>query len=91
MKYLFAFLFLLAAAPALADEGPVYGPRLEGFDYPFPVSLFRFTSQGEAMEMAYMDVRPARPNGRTVALLHGKNGAIRARNTYGHDPSRGRG
>jgi pimeloyl-ACP methyl ester carboxylesterase len=73
MKRLFAFLFLLVASPALADEGPAYGPRLEGFDYPFPVSQFRFTSQGEAMEMAYMDVRPTRPNGRTVALLHGKN------------------
>ena len=73
MKRLFALLFLVAAQPALADEGPAYGARLEGFDYPFPVSLFRFTSQGEAMEMAYMDVKPARPNGRTVALLHGKN------------------
>jgi pimeloyl-ACP methyl ester carboxylesterase len=74
MKKLFAFLLLLAAvAPALADEGPAYGPRLEGFNYPYPVTLYRFTSQGEAMEMAYMDVKPARPNGRIVALLHGKN------------------
>jgi len=73
MKRLLAVLFLAVAQPVLADEGPVYGPRLEGFDYPFPVSLFRFTSQGEAMEMAYMDIKPARPNGRTVALLHGKN------------------
>ena len=28
---------------------------------------------------------------RSEALLHGKNGAIRARNTYGHDPSRSKG
>jgi hypothetical protein len=73
MKQLLALLFLLAAAPALADDGPAYGPRLEGFDYPFAVSMFKFTSQGEAMEMAYMDVKPSRPNGRMVALLHGKN------------------
>lgn len=73
MKLIAVLALLLAAQPALADEGPAYGPRLEGFDYPFSVSRFRFTSQGEAMEMAYMDVRPARPNGRTVALLHGKN------------------
>ena len=73
MKHLLSILFLLATAPAFADEGTAYGPRLEGFDYPFPVNLYHFTSQGEAMEMAYMDVKPVRPNGRTVALLHGKN------------------
>ncbi|SJZ80915.1 Pimeloyl-ACP methyl ester carboxylesterase [Enhydrobacter aerosaccus] len=53
--------------------GPAYGPELEGFDYPFPVSHFPFSSQGEKLEMAYMDVRPDHPNGRTVVLLHGKN------------------
>jgi pimeloyl-ACP methyl ester carboxylesterase len=37
------------------------------------VSHFRFASQGETLEMAYMDVRPRAPNGRTVVLLHGKN------------------
>jgi pimeloyl-ACP methyl ester carboxylesterase len=73
MKHVLASLLLLTATPAFAQEGPVYGARLEGFDYPYPTSLFRFASQGEAMEMAYMDVKPARPNGRTVALLHGKN------------------
>jgi pimeloyl-ACP methyl ester carboxylesterase len=60
--------------PALAAEDePAYGPRLEGFEYPRPVAYFSFTSQGEAMEMAYMDVQPAAPNGRAVVLLHGKN------------------
>ena len=56
-----------------ADPGPVYGARLEGFDYPWPVALYRFQSQGQALEMAYMDVKPARPNGRVAILLHGKN------------------
>ena len=32
---------------------------LEGYDYPFPVQHYRFTSQGVAMDMAYMDVKPA--------------------------------
>ena len=62
--------FALATA---ADDGPAYGPELEGFDYPWPVSSFPFTSQGEAMHMAYMDVAPPAPNGRTAVLLHGKN------------------
>jgi pimeloyl-ACP methyl ester carboxylesterase len=46
---------------------------LEGFAYPWPVAQYQFRSQGQALEMAYMDVRPARPNGRVALLLHGKN------------------
>lgn len=55
------------------DPGPIYGPRLEGFAYPWPVSLYRFRSQRQDLEMAYMDVKPAQPNGRVAVLLHGKN------------------
>lgn len=71
----FALLFLATAAmaDAPADNGPVYGPQLEGYTYPFPVQHYRFQSQGVAMDMAYMDVKPARPNGHVVLLLHGKN------------------
>jgi pimeloyl-ACP methyl ester carboxylesterase len=56
-----------------ADPGPVYGARLEGFDYPRPVAIYGFQSQGQMLEMAYLDVMPATPNGRTAVLLHGKN------------------
>jgi pimeloyl-ACP methyl ester carboxylesterase len=63
---------LISAAPA-ADVGQRYGPRLEGFEYPWPVSRFSFTSQGETLEMAYMDVKAAAPNGKVAVLLHGKN------------------
>ncbi len=62
-----------AAAQGTVADGPAYGPELQGFDYPFPVQHFAFTSQGEALQMAFMDVRPAQPNGRTAVLLHGKN------------------
>ncbi|MGF6771061.1 pimeloyl-ACP methyl ester carboxylesterase [Paraburkholderia sp. GAS199] len=65
-----------AAAPigqAADNAGPAYGPELEGFDYPAPVGQYTFTSQGVALHMAYMDVKPAHPNGRTAVLLHGKN------------------
>jgi pimeloyl-ACP methyl ester carboxylesterase len=68
-----AFILLALAAPAVADDGPAYGPMLEGYDYPHSVSHYRFTSQGAAMDMAYMDVAAAKPNGRTIVLLHGKN------------------
>ncbi|TAM02229.1 MAG: alpha/beta hydrolase [Paraburkholderia sp.] len=58
---------------AVADDGPAYGPELEGFSYPHTVHDFAFTSQGQSLHMAYMDVEPTKPNGRTVVLLHGKN------------------
>ncbi|MFC5428321.1 alpha/beta fold hydrolase [Paraburkholderia denitrificans] len=57
----------------VADDGPAYGPELEGFSYPHTVQEFAFTSQGQSLQMAYMDVQPTKPNGRTVVLLHGKN------------------
>ncbi|HVV27534.1 MAG TPA: alpha/beta hydrolase [Rhizomicrobium sp.] len=92
MKRALAVLILYAfAGPAGADEGPVYGPQLEGYSYPFAVRHYRFTSQGTAMDMAYMDVTAAKPNGETVVLLHGKNfcaatweGTIRALSEAGY-------
>jgi pimeloyl-ACP methyl ester carboxylesterase len=53
--------------PAAAD------PVLAGFNYPHPVHQHEFTSQGQRLSMAYMDVQPAQPSGRTIVLLHGKN------------------
>jgi pimeloyl-ACP methyl ester carboxylesterase len=63
----------LATPPAPPTPEAVYGPELEGFDYPFPVQLFEFMSQGTKLHMAFMDVAPKAPNGRTVVLFHGKN------------------
>ncbi|MCC8391060.1 alpha/beta hydrolase [Paraburkholderia sp. MMS20-SJTR3] len=62
-----------SATTAADDSGPAYGPELQGFNYPAPVERFTFTSQGVPLQMAYMDVKPAHANGRTVVLLHGKN------------------
>ena len=58
---------------AAAQSVPSYGSELEGFEYPFPVKTYALTSQGKALQMRYMDVAPATPNGRTVVLMHGKN------------------
>lgn len=49
------------------------GIRLENFQHPFPVHIFKFSSQKQSLEMAYMDVQPTNANGETVVLLHGKN------------------
>ena len=58
-----------------ADTAPrePYGIALEGFAYPYPVHLLPVVNDGEQLSMAYMDVTPAQPNGRTVVLLHGRN------------------
>lgn len=49
-------------------------PMLAGFDYPYPVKRYEFTSQRQPLSMAYMDVAPAgEANGKAVVLLHGKN------------------
>ena len=65
-------LLLLLGLQSIAWVRPLDG-RLTGYDYPFPVQTLELTSQQQRLEMAYMDVRPARPNGQTVVLLHGKN------------------
>jgi len=69
-------LLLAALQPthaASSDSPPTYGPELEGFEYPWPVSRFRFISQGVDLAMAYMDVKPTTPNGETAVVFHGKN------------------
>jgi pimeloyl-ACP methyl ester carboxylesterase len=77
-RQLAATLFgaLVTFTPALAADAPrePYGIDLEGFAYPYPVSLFPVVNDGEQLKMAYVDVgASAQPNGRTVVLLHGRN------------------
>src|SRR5258706_4769226 len=64
--------FTTANAAEPAPREP-YGIGLEGFVYPYPVNMLPLTNDGEQVRMAYMDVAPAQPNGRTVVLLHGRN------------------
>ncbi|WP_234110699.1 MULTISPECIES: alpha/beta fold hydrolase [Chryseobacterium] len=54
--------------------------RLEPLDaelstvtYPFPVTFKNIKNQGQDLKMAYMNVKPKKPNGKTILLLHGKN------------------
>jgi pimeloyl-ACP methyl ester carboxylesterase len=68
------------------DNGP-FPADLNGsnFTYPHPVKLYRFVSQGQDLEMAFMDVAPKHVKGgkgkgnnhgsatKTAVLLHGKN------------------
>ena len=68
----------LAAAPgsAIAADAvvvPELGANLERFTYPWPVQTMTFDVVGQPATMAFMDIAPPRPNGRSVVLLHGKN------------------
>lgn len=49
------------------------GLMLEDYEYPFPVEYLSLDIQGQQLKMAYMDVKPQKPNGKTIMLLHGKN------------------
>ena len=71
---LLAMAFLLGLPLGAIAQQPTYGPELQGFDYPWPVRDFAFSSQGEPMTMRYMDVAPSgTPTGKTAVVLHGKN------------------
>lgn len=61
------------AMPAAAQEPRPLGANLEDFAYPWPVNRFEVAVGAAQGQMAYMDVQPVRPNGRSVVLLHGKN------------------
>lgn len=60
------------AAPAALPAGAI-DPEGTTFQYLYPVSYYAFTSQRQALRMAYVDSAPRSGNGRTVVLLHGKN------------------
>ncbi len=58
---------------SVAQQKPVLDIMLTNYQYPFEVHFLDMKSQNKDMKMAYMDVRPQQPNGKTVTLLHGKN------------------
>ncbi|ATL49743.1 alpha/beta hydrolase [Chitinophaga caeni] len=59
--------------PAAAQQIPSQDIMLSQYEYPFPVKFISVHAQGQVLSMAYMDVLPAKPNGKTILLLHGKN------------------
>src|SRR3954469_12263937 len=73
LSVLLAALSLSHAHAAEPVPREPYGIGLEGFTYPYPVQMLPLVNDGEQVRMAYMDVQPATPNGRSVLLLHGRN------------------
>src|SRR6201985_1631805 len=66
---------LMFASVARAQQPSVtpYDIDLTNYSYPYPVQFITLNIQGEALKMAYMDVKPSNANGHVVMLLHGKN------------------
>jgi pimeloyl-ACP methyl ester carboxylesterase len=75
MKNVFLSFVFLFSLQAFAQDGSklLSATNLENIAYPFPVHFIHLNIQDEPLQMAYMDVKPAKPNGKTVMLLHGKN------------------
>ena len=73
-RFLLGLFLATFLSVVTVPAAPVYGPELQGFAYPqHRVQHFGFTSQGEPMEMAFMDVAAkGQPNGRTAVLMHGR-------------------
>jgi len=62
----------LVAAKAIIDTELPADLNGSNFTYPFPLKLYKFTSQRQQLEMAFMDVAPTgRPNDKTAILFHG--------------------
>jgi pimeloyl-ACP methyl ester carboxylesterase len=70
--FLLTILCLFSIGRTYAQVQPV-DLNLENYKYPFPVRSVTINSQKQELQMAYMDVKPEKPNGKVVMLLHGKN------------------
>ena len=73
MKRVGLILLVLVISFSTKAQVKPLGLELENFEYPFPVKYLPLPLQKQSLRMAYMDVLPAKPNGKTVVLLHGKN------------------
>jgi pimeloyl-ACP methyl ester carboxylesterase len=74
-KLIISLLAILSFLPFVskAQDIPTQDIYLTSYKYPYPVYFLHLNIQGQHLKMAYMDVKPSKPNGKTVVLLHGKN------------------
>ncbi len=66
-------VFLLILSIRLHAQPDTLSITLENVNYPFPVKFINVQADGQDLRMAYMDIKPANPNGKTLMLFHGKN------------------
>jgi len=73
MQKLFIFFFTVVSLQGFAQKNQPLSITLENVDYAHPVSFLPLNIEGQDLRMAYMDIKPAAPNGLSVLLFHGKN------------------
>ena len=73
MRRLFTALFLIISLAAYSQPAEVLSVTLENVDYPYPVNYLPLNIDGQDVRMVYMDIKPAKSNGKTLILFHGKN------------------
>lgn len=69
----FLLTLLLAISVLKATAQDTLSITLENVKYPYPVKFLHLKVEDQDVRMAYMDVKPAKPNGKAVMLFHGKN------------------
>lgn len=73
LPFLFSVFFIMSGkAQNLSGLEPL-DAELSTVTYPFPVTFKNIKNQGQDLKIAYMNVKPKKPNGKTILLLHGKN------------------
>lgn len=74
MKKIYIMLALIFPILATAQaQLKALDINLNNYAYPYPVHFITVKNQEQNLRMAYMDVRPAKYNGKNIVLLHGKN------------------
>lgn len=68
-----SFVFLFTFAHAQNNTLKALDKDLTTVTYPYAVAFIELSNQNQKVRMAYMDVKPNKPNGKNVLLLHGKN------------------
>jgi len=67
-------VIMLSAVPVfMFSQIKPLDAMLSEYQYPYEVHFIDLKSQNNHLKMAYMDVQPQKPNGKTIMLLHGKN------------------
>ncbi len=76
LSFLLAACAMTPGPQKTAQNDMGYDATLTAFSYPFVVQNYTFGSQGQKLQMAYMDITPTaagKLSGKTVVLFHGKN------------------
>jgi hypothetical protein len=72
MRILILIFVFLVSSFAKAQEIQSLSITLENVAYPYPVKFLAINIEAQDLRMAYMDIRPNNPNGKSILLFHGK-------------------